>query len=72
MGLPGFSGFIAELQVFGATLSVSRWAAVLAAVGALVTTGLAPTADKVPVVEHAAWTVVARAILTLAETTTRN
>jgi hypothetical protein len=43
-----------------------------AAARLLVTTGLAPAADKVPVVEHAAWTVVARAILTLGETTTRN
>lgn len=38
----------------------------------LVKTGLAPTADEIPVIEHAAWTVVARAILTLGETTTRN
>lgn len=39
---------------------------------ALVSTGLAPKNDEVSVVEHAAWTTVARAILTLGETTTRN
>jgi hypothetical protein len=43
-----------------------------AAARSLVTTGLAPVADKIPIVEHASWTVVARAILTLGETTTRN
>ena len=39
---------------------------------ALISTGLAPTSSEIPVAEHAAWTVVARAILTLGETTTRN
>jgi hypothetical protein len=39
---------------------------------ALVTTGLAPASSNVPAVEHAAWAAVARAILTLGETTTRN
>jgi hypothetical protein len=43
-----------------------------AAARALVSTGLAPEDDGVSVVEHAAWTTVARAILTLGETTTRN
>lgn len=43
-----------------------------AAARALVSTGLAPTDAKVSAVEHAAWTTVARAILTLGETTTRN
>jgi hypothetical protein len=38
----------------------------------LVKIGLAPSADEIPIAEHAAWTVVARAILTLGETTTRN
>lgn len=40
LGLPGLSGFIAEFQVFGATLSLSLWAAVLALLGVIVTTGL--------------------------------
>ena len=39
---------------------------------ALVSTGLAPEFEGGSVVEHAAWTTVARAILTLGETTTRN
>ena len=39
---------------------------------ALVSAGIAPKAEEVSVVEHAAWTAVARAILTLGETTTRN
>jgi len=39
---------------------------------ALVSAGIAPKAEGVSVVEHAAWTAVARAILTLGETTTRN
>ena len=43
-----------------------------AAARALVSTGLAPKDDQVSVVEHAAWATVARAILTLGETTTRN
>lgn len=38
----------------------------------LTTTGLARTESAIPVAEHAAWTVVARAMLTLGETTTRN
>lgn len=40
LGLPGFSGFIAEFQVIGATVSVSFWAAVLTVIGLLITTGL--------------------------------
>jgi NADH-quinone oxidoreductase subunit M len=40
LGLPGFSGFIAEFQVIGATLSVSVWAAVVTVLGLLVTTAL--------------------------------
>ena len=40
LGLPGFSGFVAELQVIGATLSLSVSAAALVVVGLLVTTGL--------------------------------
>lgn len=43
-----------------------------AAARALVSTGLAPKDENVSVVEHAAWTTVARAILALGETTTRN
>ena len=43
-----------------------------AAALALVSAGIAPKAEDVSVVEHAAWTAVARAILTLGETTTRN
>ena len=43
-----------------------------AAARSLVATGLSPRADEIPVAEHAAWTAVARAILTLGETTTRN
>ena len=39
---------------------------------ALVSAGIAPNTDGGSVVEHAAWTAVARAILTLGETTTRN
>jgi hypothetical protein len=38
----------------------------------LVSAGIAPKAEDVSVIEHAAWTAVARAILTLGETTTRN
>jgi len=38
----------------------------------LISTGLAPAPSDVPVAEHAAWTTVARAIMTLGETTTRN
>lgn len=40
LGIPGMSGFIAELQVIGATLGVSFWAAVLTVVGLIVTTAL--------------------------------
>jgi hypothetical protein len=39
---------------------------------ALVSAGIAPKAEGGSVVEYAAWTAVARAILTLGETTTRN
>lgn len=38
----------------------------------LVSTGITPGTEGLSVVEHAAWTTVARAILTLGETTTRN
>lgn len=38
----------------------------------LITTGLSPVADEIPVAEHAAWATIARALLTLGETTTRN
>jgi NADH-quinone oxidoreductase subunit M len=40
IGLPGLSGFIAEFQVIGSTLSVSPMAAVLALFGVILTTGL--------------------------------
>ena len=40
LGLPGFSGFVAEFQVIGATLSSSLVAAALVVLGLLVTTGL--------------------------------
>lgn len=40
LGLPGMSGFIAEFQVLGATLGVSIWAAIIALLGLIVTTGL--------------------------------
>lgn len=40
LGLPGLSGFIAEFQVIGSTLSVSLIAAVLALFGIILTTGL--------------------------------
>lgn len=40
LGLPGFSGFVAEFQVIGATLGVSFWAAVVTILGLIVTTGL--------------------------------
>ncbi len=40
LGLPGLSGFVAEFQVFGATLSLSPWAAILAVLGVIITTGL--------------------------------
>jgi len=40
LGLPGLSGFVAEFQVFGATLSLSPWAAALALLGVIITTGL--------------------------------
>lgn len=39
---------------------------------ALVSTGISPLQEGLPVAEHAAWTTVARAILTLGETSTRN
>ena len=38
----------------------------------LISTGVSPRAENISVTEHAAWTTVARAILTLGETTTRN
>ncbi|MFZ0390183.1 MAG: NADH-quinone oxidoreductase subunit M [Calditrichia bacterium] len=40
LGLPGLSGFIAEFQVIGATLSISLWAAVLTILGLIIATGL--------------------------------
>lgn len=40
LGLPGFSGFIAEFQVIGATISVSVWAAAVTVLSLLITTGL--------------------------------
>jgi NADH-quinone oxidoreductase subunit M len=40
LGLPGLSGFIAEMQVIGAALSLSIPAAIFAILGALLTTGL--------------------------------
>ena len=40
LGLPGFSGFIAEFQVIGATLSVSVLAAVITLLSLIVTTAL--------------------------------
>ena len=40
LGLPGFSGFVAEFQVIGATLSLSLPAAALVVLGLLITTGL--------------------------------
>lgn len=39
-GLPSMSGFIAEFQVFAATLSVHMWAAALAAFGVVISTAL--------------------------------
>ena len=40
LGLPGLSGFVAEMQVIGSTLSVGWWLGVLAVSGVVVTTGL--------------------------------
>lgn len=40
LGLPGFSGFIAEFQVIGATVSISIWAAIFTVLGILITTAL--------------------------------
>ncbi len=40
LGLPGLTGFIAEFQVIGAALGISVWAAVVALLGLIVTTGL--------------------------------
>lgn len=40
LGLPGMSGFVAELQVLGAAVAVSGWLAGLTALGLLVTTGV--------------------------------
>ena len=40
LGLPGFSGFIAEFQVIGAAVSVDLWVAVLTVLGLIITTGL--------------------------------
>ncbi len=40
LGLPGFSGFIGEFQVIGATIAASLWAAVVTVLALVVTTGL--------------------------------
>ncbi len=40
LGLPGMSGFIAEFEVIGATVSVSVWTAVLTVLALIITTGL--------------------------------
>ena len=40
LGLPGFSGFVAELQVIAATVSRSGWAAAITVCAVLLTTGL--------------------------------
>lgn len=40
LGLPGLSGFVAEFQIIGATLSVSVWLALVAVLGLIVSTGL--------------------------------
>lgn len=39
-GLPSMSGFVAEFQIFVATLSVSGWAAFVLAFGVVISTGL--------------------------------
>lgn len=40
LGLPGLSGFIAEFQVIGASLTISVWIAAITVVSLVVTTGL--------------------------------
>ncbi|MCL4401730.1 MAG: NADH-quinone oxidoreductase subunit M [Acidobacteria bacterium] len=40
LGLPGFSGFIAEFQVIGATVSLSLAAAIIAVIGVLIDTAV--------------------------------
>ena len=40
LGLPGFSGFIAEFQVIGATLGLSVWAAAITVLSMIITTAL--------------------------------
>ena len=40
LGLPGFSGFIAEFQVIGGAVSVSLWVPALTILGLIITTGL--------------------------------
>ena len=40
LGLPGFSGFIAEFQVIGSAVSVSLWVAALTILSLVITTGL--------------------------------
>ena len=40
LGLPGLSGFVAEFQVIGATLSISIWLALVAVLGLIISTGL--------------------------------
>ena len=56
LGLPGFSGFIAEFQIFAGSLGPAPWATALALLGILITAGLflaalhriflGPTAEK--------------------------
>lgn len=40
LGLPGLSGFVAEFQVIGATLSISFWFALVAVLGLIISTAL--------------------------------
>ncbi|UYM05663.1 complex I subunit 4 family protein [Solicola gregarius] len=40
LGLPGFSGFIAEFQIFAGSLGPATWATALALLGILITAGL--------------------------------
>lgn len=40
LGLPGLSGFLAEFQVIGGTLTISIWAAAIAGIALIATTGL--------------------------------
>ena len=40
LGLPGLSGFVAEFQVIGATLSVNIWLALVAVLGLIISTAI--------------------------------